>query len=288
MASRTERLFVEQLGSGMPVMLMHGGLGFDHTTLRPWLDKLAESARVVYYDHAGNGRSYRPDDWSTLDHARWIDDAEELRRDLGLGRIVLLGHSYGGFLAQEYALRYPDSLAGLVLCCTAPVLDFGPVIFANAEARGTAEQAEIVRTTFSGPVPDDDTLTSVMKAIGSLYFHRTDPALTPGVFGDVRFSGGAYSRAFFGCIQHFDTRSSLHSIRTPTLLMGGADDWIMPVEHGIHRIAEQMSHAEIEVLPASGHFPWAEEPDRFLGVLRAWLRRLDAYQEPSGHADASR
>ena len=60
MASRTERLFVEQLGSGMPVMLMHGGLGFDHTTFRPWLDKLAESARVVYYDHAGNGRSYRP------------------------------------------------------------------------------------------------------------------------------------------------------------------------------------------------------------------------------------
>src|SRR6059058_5889365 len=95
-------IFYEELGRG--ILVMHGGLGFDHTYFRPFLDPLAEQGRLVYYDHRIYGRSGRPP-LETLTHEQLVEDAEALRRHLGLGQMVLIGHSYGGFLAQELALR---------------------------------------------------------------------------------------------------------------------------------------------------------------------------------------
>jgi proline iminopeptidase len=102
----------------------HGGLGLDHTHLHPWLDPLGDVLRLVYYDHRGNGRSDGPFQ-KTWTHADLTADAEALRRELGLGRMVLLGHSYGGFLALDYAVRYPDLLSHLILVSTAPAVDYG-------------------------------------------------------------------------------------------------------------------------------------------------------------------
>src|SRR5665811_1902208 len=98
-------LHYETLGSGGDLLLMHGGMGLDHTLFRPWLDPLAQDARLIYYDHMGNGRSRPPGDWSEVTHASWADDASHLLDELGSEQAVILGHSYGSFLACEFALR---------------------------------------------------------------------------------------------------------------------------------------------------------------------------------------
>jgi len=93
----------EAIGSGPPVAVVHGGLGKDHTCFRPWLDPLADRFTVIYVDLLGNGRSEEPAGLAEQrDVQPWVDQLDALRRHLGLERWVVLGHSFGGFVAQTY------------------------------------------------------------------------------------------------------------------------------------------------------------------------------------------
>lgn len=269
-------LYVERLGTGPPMLCMHGGMGFDHNTLRPWLDPLADSCELLYYDHRGNGRSEQPCDWDQVDHSSWVSDAEALRQRLGLGKVVVFGHSWGGFLAQEYALRYPEHVAGLVLCSTAPVLDYGPLIVENAQARGMQHQVDALLAALTIPLPDDQALAALMATIGSLYFHRPTAELEAAVFGSIRYSAAAFNKALFECAPGFNTLPRLSEIAMPVLLLGGADDWIMPRDLGIGRIQAAIPHAQVRIFERSGHFPFVEEQAAFLIELRAWLAATSA------------
>jgi pimeloyl-ACP methyl ester carboxylesterase len=152
---------------------MHGGLGLDHTYLRG-LDNLGDVMQLVYYDHRHNGRSGRPP-LETMSHAQLADDAEGLRQQLDLGKIAVLGHSYGGFIALEYALRYPDSVSHLILLDTAPAFNYGEEIMNNAKARG-ATKAMLEELTSSAPPAGDEASKRSLKLIHPLYFYRYRPA----------------------------------------------------------------------------------------------------------------
>ena len=97
---------------------------------------------LVYYDHRGNGRSGRPPS-ETIIFEQLCSDADALRKHLGFEEVCVLGHSFGGFVALEYALRYPERISHLILLDTAPTLDYGAEIEANARCKGaTQEQLE--------------------------------------------------------------------------------------------------------------------------------------------------
>jgi proline iminopeptidase len=256
------------------MLCLHGGMGFDLSTLSPWLDPLSRSCELIYYDHRGNGRSERPVDWAGINHDRWVSDAEELRLRLGLGPAVVFGHSWGGFLAQEYAIRFPDSVAGLILCSTAPALDYGGTIVANAQRRGTEVQVAALGAALSQPMIDDEALASFVRTMGSLYFERSDPTLVDAAFGGIRYSAAAFNRALFDCAPGFNTIAMLSGVTVPTLLIGGAEDWIMPPEQGIERIGRLIPNREIHVLEEAGHFPFIERPEAFLALVGDWLARL--------------
>jgi proline iminopeptidase len=268
---RGTRLYYETHGSGPPMLVMHGGLGWDHGYFRPWLDALGRDVELIYYDHRGNGRSEREVDWDAVDHATWVEDAEALRRHLGHEKILLLGHSYGGFLAQEYALRHPERLVGLILCSTSPALDYPDEIGANAQARGTPESLAGVAEMFAGPVADNAAFRSLTERILPLYFHRYDPAYLGAMFAEHAYSAAAFNRAFGHCVPRFDTTARLGEIRVPTLLLSGGDDWIMPLEHSLGRLQAGIPGAEAHVLERSGHFPFVEETERFTALVRDWL-----------------
>jgi pimeloyl-ACP methyl ester carboxylesterase len=136
-------LFTERMGDGPPMLVMHGGLGFDHCCFRPWLDALAGNATLIYYDHRGNGRSVEPADWDSFGLAEWTADADAVRAAHGADRLVVLAHSCGVFLALEYARRFPERVAGLVLCCGAPALDYPEM---DATAHALREMYNLTRT----------------------------------------------------------------------------------------------------------------------------------------------
>jgi proline iminopeptidase len=280
-SDRFDGLWWQGAGSGPLFLAMHGGLGFDHSYFRPALDALSAHLRVVYYDHRGNGRSDEPSDWRTVSHATWVEDAERLRQHLGAETMVLFGHSYGGLLAQEYALRYPERLAGLILCSTYPSFAHAAVAIGNAAARGTPEQLKALTSGLAGPVSDEETFVRSCRAILPLYFNRPTAAHVSS-FDDVRFRVNAFNHAFFECLPTFSMAGRLGQIRVPTLVIGGDDDWIAPTAHGAALLHQGIPDSELAILTGAGHFPFVEEPDTFLRVITEWVSRTLAAHEARG------
>jgi proline iminopeptidase len=261
-------------GAAGPMLLMHGGMGLDHNYLHPFLDPLGRQVELIYYDHRGNGRSQRPDNFEGITHETWVDDAEALRAFLGHDRIVLFGHSYGGFLAQEYALRYGDHLAALILCDTAPVLDYRDVVNANAVARGAHESLAALGEAFGRPMTDDADFRQIWNAILPTCFKKADPAICAVMDRNTIYCGAVWNHVNDNCLPSFNTLPHLDQITAPTLILSGADDWITPPAQGGQRLHEGIPNSTFVVFEKSGHFPFAEEGKLFRQTLMEWLMEL--------------
>ena len=268
------KLFYQTAGSGQPMMLMHGGLGLDHTAFLDSFKDLEAQAEIIYYDHRNNGRSERVGNMEGITHQTFADDADALRAHLGHEKVILFGHSYGGFLAQEYALYYPDRLTGLILCDTAPALDYMDVVQANASKRGTPEQLEALGQAFGRPMADDADFRSIWTAILPFYFHKYDPVVGEAMDSQTRYSGAAWNHVNANCLPVFNVLDKLNQITVPTLVLVGADDWITPPKQGADRIHAALLNSELVVFDKSGHWPFIEEKEAFLTVVSDWITQF--------------
>jgi len=266
-----QKLYYVTLGQGVPVIFMHGGLGFDHQYFRPFLDPLADSAKLVFYDHLGHGKSDRPANFSDLTFARLSSDCDALATALGFDKFVLVGHSYGGFIALDFALRYPRRLAGLVLACTAPDLTSG----LRDPLGGTAEQQAALHRLFAGGKENatDAALRANWSAAVPLYYNHADPPA--GVVADIDsrtiYSAAGFLRGF-EILAGFDVVSKLPTIETPTLVQYGAGDiWRFGDNE---RIAKNIPGAKLMYFANSGHWPFQEEPVGYLGAMQGFLAGL--------------
>jgi len=110
-------LYCETEGKGTPLVLLHGGPGSTHHGFHPHFSRASKFAKIIYYDQRGTGISdFERGEMYTLDQA--VGDLESLRKALNIDSWVVLGHSYGGLLAQYYSIKHPESVKGLVLVCS--------------------------------------------------------------------------------------------------------------------------------------------------------------------------
>ena len=268
------RLYYSVIGSGAPVYMLHGGLGYDHTPFRPWLDPWADKFKVVFYDHRGNGRSEELASMDDVTHDTLVDDLEALRCFLGDETFTLAGNSYGGVLGQEYALKYPDRLKGLVLITTLPVFDYPDVVSDIVHARGTPEQIDVWTNEFPYPVNSDEHLTRIAKTLMSLYFSDDfDKQKIDEISEAVICRAVAWNRGFEDLLPNWSTLDRLKDLFTDTLVIGGAHDWITPVEQGAKRLHENLPNSELIIYENSGHFPFIEEQSKFLKEVGEWISK---------------
>ena len=240
------RLDYSDTGRGLPLLCLHGGMGIDGGSLRvPGILDLAESGvRVIIPDQRGHGRSERsrPSQYS---HHTWATDAHELARELGLSRFAMLGHSYGGFLALEYALRWPESLTHLILVATSA----GPV----------PVEPVIVST--------DADLREYFRDVWPTFFAREDKHWA--LFDSLQFSTDAYTAAFTRELPAYDLRERVAALTIPSLLVVGAVDHYRP---HMEWLAEHLPHATLRVFDDVGHFPFIEAPERFTQTVKTFIR----------------
>ncbi|MDX1416671.1 MAG: alpha/beta fold hydrolase, partial [Candidatus Promineifilaceae bacterium] len=167
---RDNSLFVRVVGEGYPILLIHGGPGMDHTTLLS-LESCADQFTLIYYDQRCNGRSQGADvtsmTWENL-----TSDAEALRQALGIDKWAVLGHSFGGMVALEYALRYPRTLSHLLLLDTCGdswwVQQNAPQILAQRGYSASAVQA--ARRFFNGQLNPNEVFRTALKFARAYYY----------------------------------------------------------------------------------------------------------------------
>lgn len=263
----TEMFYVE-VGTAPPCLVMHGGLGLDHTYLHPWLDPLGDALRLVYYDHRGHGRSGRPP-LETLTFEQLAADADALREHLALDRVAVMGHSYGGFIALHYALRHPRRVSRLILMNTAPAWDYADEIAANARGRRAGED---VLAVLAHDLPAEDAeLARALRLITPLYFSTFDPGTAKRLFARTILRGAATARGE-RLLRDYNLVPRLGEISAPTLILTGRDDFLAPPSQAA-RLHRGIRRSELVVFERSGHFPYAEEPEAFFAAVRGWLAR---------------
>jgi proline iminopeptidase len=260
-------LFREVVGKGAPLVALHGGFGLDHSYFLPWLEPL--SAQLVLPDLRGCGRSPR-DGIEEADFPALSNDLEELRMQLGHERWTVLGHSFGSYVALDYARRYPARVEKLVVVGGAPALDYPEVIAANLTKRGTPAQAALMQQVMAAPLASDEEFRRGWNVMLPLYFHRFDPQVGRDLDTRARYSAVALFHGF-RMLSQFSALPWLGDLKMPTLVATGRYDWIAPPAQGAQRLARGLPHARLVVFEESGHFPFIEENERFVKVLREFL-----------------
>lgn len=258
-----------------PAIVIAGGpgLAWDYLELPP---SIANRIALVHLELAGTGTADRPADPSTYSRARDVADIEALRAHLDADEVVLIGHSYGGFVALEYALAHPDRVAGLVLYDTSATS--GPTLWAeiraNLVARAGApwfEDAAAAFAAFPNGTSDEE-LTALFRRAVPLYLHEWpgDVATLDAWLARVRVS---YARSHLTPAEPFDVEARLAELRMPTLVLVGASDFVCSPAMA-RALAEGIANAELVVLAASGHFGHVEQPDAFAAAVLAFVDRL--------------
>ncbi len=261
-------LYVETQGTGRPMLVIHGGLGLDHTYLQPWLDPLTQQFQLVYPDLRENGRPAAVSE-SEYTHEKMIDDLDALRSTLGIKQWIVLGHSYGGFIAQLYAIKYPDTVSQLVLLDTSP-----------ATALGNADGAQLVAKKITpeenaalgklGTVTDDDEWRQVWHTILPLYFYNNDAAASFIANDKTVYRATGISWAAKNLLPMYDTRSFLGNLMMPTLVGVGRYDWITTVRKS-EVLYKAIPGSELVIFEQSGHFTFVEEQGKVLETLQRFL-----------------
>jgi len=278
MQIRDASLFVKVVGQGYPLLLMHGGPSLDHTTLLP-LEPLADQYTLIFYDHRCNGRSEAAE-VSSMTFENLTADAEALRQTLGFEQWAVLGHSFGGNVALEYALRYPQSLSRLVLMNTGGdqrwVNQNAPQILAK---RGySADTVQAARRFFNGQVTVDEYFPTLEKFLGAYAYHPSimyNPtflriATKVGLGPPMKMRPEALIFGYGQLLRGWTVMDRLHEIQVPTLVLAGRYCFLFPPEHQAI-LADRIPNAHLELVECAGHNPQIEQTDEVIRILRRFL-----------------
>ena len=270
---RDVSLFVDVVGQGYPLLLMHGGPGADHWTMLPFR-QCADQFTLICYDHRCNGRSVGAP-VSSMTWENLTADADALRRKLGFERWAVLGHSFGGQVALEYALRYPDSLSHLVLLDTGGDSRWSQQNAADLLAkRGySPKKAELVRRWFNGEFAPHEMLPILMR-IGGAYSYHPSLRLTVRdlIRGEWRTKMRPEALIFAGrhLLRGWTVMDRLGDITVPTLVMAGRDDFVFPPAHQLE-LAAGIPHARLQIIERAGHNPHSEQPAEVMAAVRDFV-----------------
>ncbi len=261
-------LSYDTLGTGPPCVLVHGGPGMGHAGRLAPFALLADTLRLIAYEHRGHGQSSRAP-VETYTQAQLAGDLRGLCQALELDRPVILGTSAGGFVSLIYATRYPDTFRALVLVGTAASRSFMARASANMERLGTPAMQQAYRALWDGSITNPGAFRRAFETILPMYYH--DRSRAPASLAGRRFDP-VTRYALIRDYATYDVRPGLGCIRVPVFVAVGRHDWICPVEES-EEIAGAIPDAELHIFERSGHSPHVEEPEAFLAALRAFLAR---------------
>jgi len=271
------RIFYEAVGSGEPIVVIHGGPGLDHNYLRPGLDVLASGNRLVYYDQRGTGRSDAELDSVGINLDAFVDDIDQLRQALEYDRITILAHSFGGLIGMQYALRHPDRTRALILMNT---VEPGRMWQSQARVRQLASRTEADSVELAELVASEgfaERAAPVMSQIYRVSFRSTlrNPSrideLNLELSGRTARNGQDVARLLGTSMGEVDWWDDMPAIQVPTLIVHGRHD-ATPTAVA-QALGDSIAGAQVTILN-TGHFAYVEDPTGLLEAVSAFLTGL--------------
>jgi proline iminopeptidase len=283
-------IYYMSVGQGPPLMIVHGGPGASHDYFLPHLLPLMRTNRLVFIDERGSGKSSKLEDAKQYTVTNMVEDIETVRQALGLGKISLFGHSFGGPLVQAYAFKYQQHLSHLILASTFASTKQLNAALAKMKSEMPAKDRERLEALeaaglFGKGEPWEhgrytEEYAKLAWGIGYLpyiYQNRPDPnydaSSTTGFAWDVyREMWGSHGEFIVdGNLTEVEYVDKLSQIKVPTLIIVGDHDESDP------KMSEEM-HAKIAgsklvILPKSGHMTFVDQPEQFLKAVREFVAK---------------
>ena len=283
-------IYYKIFGRGKPLVIVHGGPGASHDYFLPYLTPLARHYQLIFIDERGSGRSQTLEDVSAYTVENMADDVEAVRQALGLGQVSLLGHSYGGVLAQAYALKYQKNLSSLILASTFSSTKALNEVFARMKEKMPPELRDRINRLESdglyGHGRDYEknryTTEYMTAAWGDGYFpylyrNRPDPNYDPIDNGKMswvlyREMWGSHGEFIVdGNLKSVEYTDRLATIKVPTLLLVGDHDECDPSMSKV--MQSRIAGSKMVMLPESGHMTFVDQPGLFEKAVEDFLGR---------------
>jgi proline iminopeptidase len=265
---RGVHIFERRIGSGPPVVVLHGGPGAHHDYLLPGFDALAGDRELIYYDQRGGGQSPVPRE-TPVGWREQVADLEDLRRQWGFETLTIIGYSWGGLLAQLYATEFPQRVGWLGLVSPAPVwremrLEFERRFAERNLAPAVQRRRAELRASGLREKNPAEYAQRLFELSVAPYFY--DPArardLTP-----FRVTGRTQQEVW-SSLGNFDLRPALSGLDIPAIVLQGEDD---PIPLEATRTVARLLKAELHLLPRCGHVPYIEAHEEFVRLLDGFL-----------------
>jgi len=281
-------IYYEMFGKGEPLLIVHGGPGASHDYFLPYLLPLARTHRLIFIDERGSGRSQKVDIVAEYTVGNMVEDVEAVRQALNLGKITLLGHSYGGVLAQAYALKYESNLSHLILCSTFHSTKKMNEVFQEIKRKMSPDlRARIDKMEKEGLYghgldyeKNRYTAEYMLAAWGEGYFpylyqNNLDPNYDPAANGNMAWDlyremwGSNGEFVIDGNLKSVEYTDRLSSINVPTLITVGDNDECDPsLSKEIH---SKIAGSKLVIFPKSGHMTFVDQPALFITAINEFL-----------------
>ena len=271
---------VYSFGEGERVLLvLHGGPGLPCDYVRDSHSVMADHGyRVVAYDQLGCGQSDKPDDTSLFNVPRYVDEVEAVRSALGLGRVHLLGQSWGTWLATDYCLKYQENVASYVIANGSGCVPHTVAEMKRLRAALGPETVAMMQRHEAQGTTDHPTYEAAITILYHRHLCRLDEWPAPlqrsldGINMDVYGTmWGPNEFCCVGTLKDWDRLSEMGRITVPCLIVSGLHDELTP--EGAMLMQDVLPNAESVVFPSSSHTPFFEEPAAYFAALRGFLDR---------------
>ena len=268
----------------VPLLCLHGGPGANWLHMKPY-EALADERQVVFYDQLGAGNSAvsEPHDPAMWTPELYVEEVDVVREALGLDRVHVFGHSWGGMLGMQYAAGRPDGLVSLIVESSPPSVPAWMPEIARLrselppEVEATLREHEEARTT------DAPEYEEAVMVFYRRHLCRVDPwpdwfvecfqllDANPEVYHSMN---GPSEFHVIGTIRDWDITDRLGEIAAPTLIFSGRYDEVTPAStEAAHRL---IPGSEYVVMEESSHMAQAEQPEETLALVRDFLSRAEA------------
>ena len=257
------------------LVILHGGPGFDHTYLRPWLDPVSEVVQLIYIDERGSGRSaHHTHEYYQL--GIMADDIVQFCQTLSIAHPIVLGQSFGGFVALSIATRHPDFASGIVLFDTSPSWEGGYDLNALEQLVGGERGKDLREIAYreSTGVATPEELKQFEQEVMPYYWHQGfKEEYISELYSNTLINQDIASYMMGTLSREYDLREQLPEIRVPALVLQGRYDWVTPMQ-GAQEMARRIPNAQLHIFEHSSHMVFMEQPDELVKVLKEWITAL--------------